>query len=85
MFKATKNTPANLAILRSNRDKLLAATDWCLMPDSPLTNFEQLAVKVYREALRNCTKPEAGEIATLPVPGVLPAKVISAIQAVVLD
>ena len=83
MFKATKNSPANLASLRAKRDKLLAATDWCLMPDSPLTADEQAIVMEYRTALRNCTKPEAGAIATLPASDALPAKALASVQAVV--
>lgn len=85
MFKATKNSPTNLSILRSNRDKLLAATDWCLTIDAPLSLEEKETVMEYRAALRNCTKPEAGVVATLPASDALPSKALASVRAVVLD
>jgi len=52
---AAKETEA-----RAKRDKLLAASDWTQLPDSPLTEATILEWKVYRQALRdlNMTDPD---------------------------
>lgn len=83
-FKATKNSPANLAILRANRDKLLGATDWCMMPDAPISEEDRLKVKAYRSLLRNCTTAEPGAVATLPDLETvdLPAKLKASLRAI---
>lgn len=43
------------AQLRAARDKRLAATDFCVLPDSPLDPQLADAVLVYRKALRDIT------------------------------
>ena len=40
--------------IRARRDRLLAATDWAVLPDSPLDAQSLEAVKTYRQALRMC-------------------------------
>lgn len=40
-------------MLRANRNRLLAASDWTQLPDSPLSQGQQLAWRNYRDALRN--------------------------------
>ena len=39
--------------IRAQRNTYLAATDWCLLPDSPLTSDEQSEVTQYRQTLRD--------------------------------
>lgn len=39
--------------IRAKRDKLLDATDWAVLPDSPLDEPSQAAMKAYRQALRD--------------------------------
>ena len=39
--------------IRARRDRLLAATDWAVLPDSPLDAQSLEAVKTYRQALRD--------------------------------
>lgn len=39
--------------LRTERDRRLAATDYLLMPDYPLSGDQRAAVQVYRQALRD--------------------------------
>ena len=39
--------------IRAKRDKLLDATDWAVLPDSPLDEPSQTALKAYRQALRD--------------------------------
>jgi hypothetical protein len=41
------------AILRENRNKLLAESDWTQMPDSPLTDAQKQAWATYRQSLRD--------------------------------
>lgn len=41
---------------RSRRDKLIAATDYMVMPDYPLSESELATTKQYRQALRDITK-----------------------------
>lgn len=67
VFVATKNTPARLDELRGKRRALLAVTDWAIGGDSPFDDAQRERVKAYREALRNCTKPPAGQAAALPI------------------
>ena len=39
--------------IRTRRNEYLVATDWCLLPDSPLTSDQQSEVTQYRQALRD--------------------------------
>ena len=39
--------------LRSERDQRLAATDYLLMPDYPLSDDQRTILQVYRQALRD--------------------------------
>ena len=39
--------------MRLVRDRLLAASDWTQMPDSPLTDEQRAAWAQYRQALRD--------------------------------
>lgn len=41
------------ASLRTERDRRLAATDFLLMPDYPISDDQRAAVQVYRQALRD--------------------------------
>ncbi len=41
--------------IRSKRDKLLAACDWTVMPDVPLSDARREAWMAYRQALRDMT------------------------------
>ncbi len=43
---------------RSKRDWLIAATDYLVTPDYPITAEKLTEVKVYRQALRDITKQE---------------------------
>lgn len=43
---------------RAQRDKLLEATDWTQMGDCPLDDATQVAVREYRQALRNVPQQE---------------------------
>ena len=44
--------------IRARRDRLLAATDWAVLPDSPLDAQSLEAVKTYRQALRDVPQQE---------------------------
>lgn len=44
---------------RAERDRLLAATDWMVLPDAPLTDAERAEALAYRQALRDAPS-EAG-------------------------
>lgn len=44
--------------IRARRDRLLAATDWVVLPDSPLDAQSLEAVKIYRQALRDVPQQE---------------------------
>ena len=39
--------------LREQRNAYLTATDWCVLPDSPLTSDERSEVTQYRQTLRD--------------------------------
>ena len=62
--------------IRARRDRLLAATEWAVLPDSPLDAQSLEAVKTYRQALRDVpqqehfpgaiTWPRMPELANLP-------------------
>ena len=45
-----------LNFLRQHRNKLLAESDWTVMPDSPLSESTQTEWKTYRQSLRDITK-----------------------------
>lgn len=45
--------PIQATAARAQRGKLLAATDWAVLPDSPLDEPSQTAMKAYRQALRD--------------------------------
>jgi len=42
--------------IRSNRNALLVQSDWCMLPDSPLSPELLQAMKEYRQKLRDITK-----------------------------
>ena len=42
-----------LNVLRTKRNKLLAESDWTVMPDSPLSAEKQDEWKIYRQELRD--------------------------------
>ena len=44
--------------IRARRDRLLAVTDWAVLPDSPLDAQSLEAVKTYRQALRDVPQQE---------------------------
>ena len=44
--------------LRGARDTRIAATDFCLMPDYPISTEELAEVKAYRQALRDLPAQE---------------------------
>lgn len=46
------------ATIRAQRDRLLAETDYLLMPDYPIAGEALDALAVYRQALRDITKQE---------------------------
>lgn len=59
------------AALRSERDALLAASDWVMLPDAPLTGSQVAAWREYRQALRDL--PDTPDMA-LPVPPPTPTR-----------
>ena len=71
-----EEVPETAAEIRARRDRLLAATDWAVLPDSPLDAQSLEAVKTYRQALRDVpqqehfpgaiTWPRMPELANLP-------------------
>ena len=50
--------PARFARLRAERDRRIAATDYLIMPDYPLTEDSRTAVQIYRQALRDLPTKE---------------------------
>ena len=42
-----------LELLRNYRNKLLAVSDWTVLPDSPLSESKKNEWKTYRQALRD--------------------------------
>lgn len=52
----------NLANVRARRAVLLSATDWAVLPDSPLTTDQRTQAATYRQALRDLTKTPAADI-----------------------
>lgn len=71
-----EEVPETADEIRARRDRLLAATDWAVFPDSPLDAQSLEAVKTYRQALRDVpqqehfpgaiTWPRMPELANLP-------------------
>lgn len=61
-YQIVENPPVSIGVLaenvRSERDRRLAETDYCMMPDYPSdpNNIEEM--KVYRQALRDIPKQE---------------------------
>ena len=55
---AADRVPLQARAVRAQRDKLLAATDWAVLPDSPLDGTSQTALKTYRQALRDVPQQE---------------------------
>ena len=53
-----EDVPETADEIRAQRDKLLAATDWAVLPDSPLDEPSQTALKTYRQALRDVPQQE---------------------------
>ena len=48
-----EEVPETADEIRARRDRLLAATDWAVLPDSPVDAQSLDAVKTYRQALRD--------------------------------
>ncbi|MFR3180835.1 tail fiber assembly protein [Dysosmobacter welbionis] len=71
-----EEVPETADEIRARRDRLLAATDWAVLPDSPLDAQSLETVKTYRQALRDVpqqehfpdsiTWPQIPELANLP-------------------
>ena len=71
-----EEVPETADEIRARRDRRLAATDWAVLPDSPLDAQSLEAVKTYRQALRDVpqqehfpgaiTWPRMPELANLP-------------------
>lgn len=53
-----EEVPETADEIRARRDRLLAATDWAVLPDSPLDAQSLDAVKTYRQALRDVPQQE---------------------------
>lgn len=53
-----EEVPETADEIRARRDLLLAATDWAVLPDSPLDAQSLEAVKTYRQALRDVPQQE---------------------------
>ena len=54
-----------LEVLTSERNSLLAGSDWTQMPDSPLTTEQQAAWATYRQELRDITDNLTGSETTI--------------------
>lgn len=52
----------------ARRNKLLAASDWMMTTDSPLTDEEKTAWATYRQALRDLPQQEGYPDVILPTP-----------------
>ena len=48
-----EDEPETAEEARARRDTLLSATDWAVLPDSPLDEASQAAMRTYRQALRD--------------------------------
>ena len=56
--EAARLAEYNSERLRSERDQRLAATDYLLMPDYPLSDDQRTILQVYRQALRDLPSQE---------------------------
>lgn len=56
--------PDPLVVLRRERDRLLAASDWTRLDDTDLTDTQREEARAYRAALR--TAPEIGALPNPP-------------------
>lgn len=61
-------------LIREERDRRIAVTDYTQMPDSPFTEAQRLEFAAYRQALRDIpqtfVKPDEVDWPVLPVPGI---------------
>lgn len=48
----------DISSIRQSRNRKLAESDWTQLPDSPLSEEKKEEWKVYRQKLRDITKPE---------------------------
>lgn len=55
---AADRLPLQARAARAQRDKLLTATDWAVLPDSPLDESSKTSLKTYRQALRDVPQQE---------------------------
>lgn len=55
-IRAAAILPPSSDEVRGQRDALLLACDWTVLPDTPLSTDQQAAWKAYRKALRDITK-----------------------------
>lgn len=62
----------HLQLIRMERDEKLKATDWCVLPDSPLSPEKKDEVLLYRTKLRDLprTITEIEEV-TWPTPPII--------------
>lgn len=65
-----EDEPETAEEARARRDTLLSATDWAVLPDSPLDEASQAAMRTYRQALRDVPQQAGfpGEIAWPDIP-----------------
>lgn len=60
------DTASRAANIRASRDRLLAASDWTQLPDSPLSSEKKAEWATYRTLLRNLPDTEGFPDITLP-------------------
>jgi hypothetical protein len=65
---AAANTEAQWAVVRTERNKLIANTDWTQLPDAPLTDAKAANWGSYRQALRDITNQSDPFNIEWPVP-----------------
>lgn len=65
-FSATKNTEQHLNGVRYLRNRYLRITDFYVSADSHLGPEDRARVEAWRDLLRNCTNPPAGQQAAVP-------------------
>ena len=53
---AAKKAEAQWIVVRAERNKLIANTDWTQLPDAPLTNTQTAEWAFYRQGLRDITE-----------------------------
>lgn len=54
--------------IRAQRNILLTESDWTQLPDSPLTNQQQIEWQIYRQQLRDVTLADSPYGIGLPIP-----------------